>query len=170
MLPDILEHDLRIVFCGTAVGEKSATLQMYYAGPGNRFWKVLIEVGLTPVRLEPKQYAELPKYGLGLTDLVKNASGPDSRIDFTASALEVLRSKVLKFQPGILCFNGKKAAKEFPGRSVHYGLQRERIQNTRLFVTPSTSGAANGYWDVEWWFELVKSLPQDHLDDSDSSA
>jgi TDG/mug DNA glycosylase family protein len=52
-VPDYLDHGLRIVFCGTAVGTASAARGHYYAGPGNEFWPFLFEAGLTPVRLGP---------------------------------------------------------------------------------------------------------------------
>jgi len=155
MLPDVLKNGLAIVFCGTAAGDTSARLQMYYAGPGNKFWRVLNEVGLTPTILAPREYADLPKYGIGLTDLMKQASGMDNQIDFKNKGSEPLREKIIKSEPKILCFNGKRAAQEFLSRSVDYGIQSEQIGTTRLFVAPSTSGAANGFWDVKWWFELT---------------
>lgn len=65
MLPKVLEKDLRIVFCGTAAGKRSAELQMYYAGQGNKFWRVLEEVDLTPELLSPHQYTNLPQYRIG---------------------------------------------------------------------------------------------------------
>ena len=43
-LPDILQPNLKVVFCGTAAGDASAKKRAYYAGPGNRFWKTLHEV------------------------------------------------------------------------------------------------------------------------------
>jgi len=154
MLPDVLKNNLNIVFCGTAAGDRSAKLQMYYAGPGNKFWKVLNEVGLTPRTLAPREYAELTKYRIGLTDLVKQATGMDNQIDFKNKGSEVLRDKIIKFEPKILCFNGKRAAQEFLSRSVSYGLQSEKIEGTELFVAPSTSGAANGFWNIDWWHKL----------------
>jgi hypothetical protein len=78
VLPDILEPGLRIVFCGTAAGARSAELGQPYAGPGNKFWRVLEEVCLTPTRLTPAEFRDLPRYGIGLTDLAKFASGSDS--------------------------------------------------------------------------------------------
>jgi len=161
MLPDVLQNNLRIVFCGTAAGDTSARLQMYYAGPGNKFWKILYEVGLTPRVLAPSEYAELPQYGLGLTDLVKDASGMDNDIDFTNKGTDTLRDKIIRFQPRVLCFNGKRAAQEFLARSVGYGIQPEEIGATQLFVAPSTSGAANGFWDIKWWKELAKLVHRD---------
>ena len=66
-----------------------------------------------------------------------------------------------ELQPGILCFNGKRAAREYLGAAaVEYGLQPQKIGATRLFVAPSTSAAANGSWNPEWWralAELVRS-------------
>lgn len=48
MLPDLLINDLKIVFCGTAVGNKSFLRRAYYAGSGNKFYKILYRIGLTP--------------------------------------------------------------------------------------------------------------------------
>jgi hypothetical protein len=79
MLPDYLEPDLRLVLVGTAVGEQSATRGHYYAGPGNSFWKFLHEAALTPTRLEPLDDATLPRYGIGLTDLVKSIAQSHDR-------------------------------------------------------------------------------------------
>lgn len=166
MLPDVLRNNLKIVFCGTAAGDRSARLQMYYAGPGNKFWKVLHEVGLTPRVLAPSEYVDLPQYSLGLTDLVKDASGVDDSIDFTNEGTETLRDKIIRLQPRVLCFNGKRAAQEFLSRSVSYGVQPEQIGTTRIFVAPSTSGAANGFWNIEWWRELAKLVHRDGLSGS----
>ena len=59
MLPDLLAPDLKVVFCGTAAGRKSADLGHYYAGRGNKFWKTLFTIGLTPNLLLPSQFSEL---------------------------------------------------------------------------------------------------------------
>ena len=59
MLNDVLTPGLKLVVCGTAAGEVSAVCGDYYAGPGNKFWSVLFEIGLTPRRLAPREYKEL---------------------------------------------------------------------------------------------------------------
>jgi Uracil DNA glycosylase superfamily len=79
MLPDYLQPDLRLVLVGTAVGVKSAARGHYYAGPGNDFWAFLYEAGLTPTRLTPNDDASLPRYGIGLTDLVKSIAQSHDR-------------------------------------------------------------------------------------------
>jgi TDG/mug DNA glycosylase family protein len=156
MLTDCLKPNLKIVFCGTAAGTKSAEIKQYYAGPGNKFWKTLYDVGLTPRQLAPSEYTLLTSFGIGLTDLVKGQAGMDKNIDFGNTDYDEFTQKILAFQPGILCFNGKKSAKECLSRkSPHFGFQPESIGITRLFVAPSTSGAANGYWDQSIWQSLA---------------
>lgn len=153
----MLTHGLKIVFCGTAASETSAARGEYYAGPGNKFWPVLAEIGLTPRRFSPSEYRDLLKYGIGLTDVVKGQSGGDAQIDFKQSNPETVKQKIHQFSPSILAFNGKKAAQIFlDERRVEFGLQAQKVGTTRLYVAPSTSGAANGYWDLESWRELAK--------------
>ncbi len=68
-----------------------------------------------------------------------------------------MKQKIEHFSPAVLAFNGKKAAQVFLGeRRVELGLQPEQVGETRLFVAPSTSGAANGYWKVDVWYELAE--------------
>src|SRR3954464_11234255 len=80
VLPDVLVPGLKLVFCGTAPSPTSAARGAYYAGPGNRFWDILAETGLTPRRLAPEEYGLLPQFGIGLTDIVKSQSGVDADI------------------------------------------------------------------------------------------
>jgi len=44
----------------------------------------------------------------------------------------------------------------FASPSVEYGPQKEKIGLTALFVLPSTSGAACGFWDPRFWFQLAE--------------
>ncbi len=158
VLPDVLDVNLRVVFCGTAVGRKSADLGLYYAGPGNRFWDVLFRVGLTPHRLAPQEFRILKNYGVGLTDLQKHESGPDDALHFADYDRDTLRDKVAQFAPSAVAFNGKTAAKEFYRcPRVEYGPQLESMWIARIpvFVLPSTSGAARGYWDEGYWSRLA---------------
>ena len=157
MLKDVLAPNLKIVFCGTAAGAVSAARNEYYAGPGNKFWAVIHEVGLTHRRMLPSEYKDLLKYRIGLTDVVKGQAGSDADIDFRRSELAALTQKIEKLSPGVIAFNGKKAAQVFLGkRQVKYGHQHEQVGTTRLFVAPSTSGAANGFWNVDLWKELAE--------------
>lgn len=159
VLPDVLRENLRIVFCGSAAGRRSAALGAYYAGPGNRFWPTLHAVGLTPRLLRPEEFALLPDFGLGLTDLCKTASGADQALPPAADDPAALRRKIARYRPAILAFVGKRPAAVTLGRRVDYGAQPERIgapgMTTALFVLPSPSGLARRYWDEEPWRALA---------------
>jgi Uracil DNA glycosylase superfamily len=76
-LPDQLQSHLRLVFVGTAASRRSTDLGHYYAGPGNRFWRTLHEVGITPRRYEPHEFPTLLSLGIGFTDVCKLGSGMD---------------------------------------------------------------------------------------------
>ena len=76
----MLTDGLRVVFCGSALGDVSWERRAYYANPGNRFWQTLAEVGLTPRRLAAEEYPRLVDWGIGLTDLVKTDHGQDVQI------------------------------------------------------------------------------------------
>lgn len=152
VLPDVLAPGLLAVFCGSAVGTASARRGAYYAGPGNKFWPILHRLGLTDRRLDPQEYELLPRYGFGLTDIVKATHGADSSLRPSDFDAEGLRDRILRHAPAFLAFNGKKAAERYlRSWPVSYGEQPERIGDTRLVVLPSTSGAANGHWDESWW-------------------
>ena len=159
ILPDVLAPGLRVVFCGTAAGETAARVGAPYAGPGNRFWWVLHETGLTPRELAPLEFRELPQYGIGLTDVAKHAVGGDSTLraaDFDGAAVV---EKVERHRPVVLAFVGKRAAREVLRRNpVRYGEQDTIIGETRVWVLPSTSGAARGFWDVAPWRDLARAV------------
>jgi TDG/mug DNA glycosylase family protein len=161
VLPDVLEPGLRVVFCGTQAGRVSAQRGAYYAGPGNKFWKTLHEVGLTARRLDPTDFATLPRYGIGLTDVAKATSGPDSALQRAHFDIEGFMSKITAQAPAVVAFNGKRAAQAAlacAGERLAYGLQQGAIAGAAAFVLPSTSGAAAGFWSVEPWYELARYL------------
>lgn len=159
MLPDVLGQNLRLVVCGSAVGAASASAGAYYAGPQNQFWQTLAVVGLTPRQLGPAEYELLLSFGIGLTDLVKTQAGNDSDVRFGAPDRHRLTAAIERWQPRILCFNGKRAASEYLERQrVEIGFQDLQIGQTRLFVAPSTSGAARRSWSLSPWQELAQDV------------
>lgn len=157
ILPDVLEPGLRVVFCGTAPGAASARAGAYYAGPGNRFWVTLHEVGLTPELLAPVEFARLPEFGIGLTDISKTASGSDLEVGRRGFDPERLEAAIAAASPTHLAFNGKNAARGALGRAVDYGRQPERLGGASVWVLPSTSGAARRYWDIGPWRDLARA-------------
>ena len=59
ILPDVLIPNLKLVICGSAVSTQSSQVGSYYAGQGNKFWKILHETGLTPRQLAEQRAALL---------------------------------------------------------------------------------------------------------------
>jgi double-stranded uracil-DNA glycosylase len=158
VLPDVLAPGLRVVFCGTAPGTASARAGAYYAGPGNRFWLTLHEVGLTPVLLAPAEFTRLPEFGIGLTDISKSASGSDQEVRRQGFDPARLAATIAAASPAHLAFNGKNAARGALGRRVDYGRQSEQLGGASVWVLPSTSGAARGFWDIDPWRELAAAV------------
>lgn len=156
ILKDSLTPGMSVVFCGTAVGNRSALRRAYYAGTGNAFWKTLHEVGLTSNRLEPEQYRSAASFGVGFTDLAKNISGNDVVLRQEHFGRSALRRKIMKYQPRVVAFTSKRAAEEFLERPVEYGLAQEVVGSSLLFVLPSPSGAARRWWQVTQWHNLAK--------------
>lgn len=160
VLKDVLENNMKIVFCGSAVGKVSAEKQAYYAGPGNKFWVTLNDVCLTDELIEPKDYLKLKeKYHMGFTDILKKQSGNDNQVDFKDYSKIDFEENILKYSPLILAFTSKKSASiyfEKRTREIEYGLQKEKIGETYLFVLPSPSGAAVKWFNKKYWKELKK--------------
>jgi TDG/mug DNA glycosylase family protein len=155
ILPDVLSPNLRLVFCGSAAGRRSAEAGAYYAHPGNMFWRVLHEVGFTPHRLRPEEFPQLATLGIGLTDLGKFHFGNDVELPRDAFDVEALRTKIRLYRPGVLAFTSKHAARAWFGHAVDYGMQADSEGTTRLFVLPSPSGQARRSWDAAHWQTLA---------------
>lgn len=156
VLADLLYPDVKLVVCGTAAGHRSAQLGAYYAGRGNQFWQMLYRVGVTPRVLKPTEFMRLQDYGIGLTDLAKETSGPDAILAVSDFGAADLRVRIEQARPLILAFNGKRAGQVFLGSGVAYGYQPGcDIGRTRIYVAPSTSGAARGSWNERFWYDIM---------------
>ncbi|CAM5771305.1 mismatch-specific DNA-glycosylase [Bosea minatitlanensis] len=163
ILPDVLEPGLHVVFCGTQAGAASAARGAYYAGPGNKFWTIIHQVGLVPERFAPERFRELPRWGIGLTDVAKRSSGPDSNLRGDHFDVAGLRGRIAAHRPRLLAFNGKRAARAALGAAagpLAYGRQPGTFAGAGIFVLPSTSGAAAGYWSPEPWKELALAMTE----------
>ena len=160
-LPDQLRAGLRLVFVGTAASTRSAELGHYYAHPGNRFWPTLFEVGITPRRYAPHEFASLLTLGIGFTDLCKSGAGMDHQISVRSEDIAAFRAKMLRYRPRTIAFTSKKAASLFYGRpTTALALGRQpRLDNfPDVFVLPSPSGAASGHWSLRPWQELAEAV------------
>jgi double-stranded uracil-DNA glycosylase len=156
MLPDHLAQGLDILFCGTAAGRTSAAVGHYYARPGNRFWSLLHQTGLTPYRLQPTEDHSLPAMGLGLTDLAKGVAGMDKDIPLAAYVPQRLAGVIAQWQPRAVAFTSLNAARLALGdkRAVSGRLADvSQWPGVALWALSSPSGA-NGHFSAVAWHDL----------------
>jgi TDG/mug DNA glycosylase family protein len=144
-LPAYLRPGLELVFCGCNPGLYSAAAGHYFARPGNAFWPLLAETGITPRRFRPDEDATLLALGIGLTDAVLRATagvGDVPAAEWSAAAPR-LAEELRAVRPAAVCFVGDRAYRAFSGRSrARWGRQPEMWEGIVIFVTPSTSGRA----------------------------
>lgn len=158
LVPDVLQPGLTLVLVGTAPSRISARARAYYANPQNKFWSVLHAVGLTPRQLSPHEYARLPTWGIGLTDVAKRHSGVDAALPAEAWAPEELRLKLRTFAPQLVAFTSKRGASEVLGVStgrLPYGVQPESLEGAEVWVLPSTSPLGHTHFVLEPWQALA---------------
>lgn len=83
-----------------------------------------------------------------MTDLVKGKAGCDDVLEQDDFDVASFKEKMEKINPYVICFNGKLAAATYFGKkrtnSIGYGFQGT-LGSAKLFVAPSTPGAANRY-------------------------
>jgi TDG/mug DNA glycosylase family protein len=159
VLDDILAPELRVVVCGTAVGECAARRGDHYTARGEAFWPLLHDGGLTPTRLDPADGELLPAHGIGLVSLVRDADRRELGFDVPslAARLEPVRT-------AWVAFNGKVAAEAVARTLGHrrpsLGVQPWTFAGAEVFVLPSSSGAnRRADYDgrpsrLDWWREL----------------
>jgi TDG/mug DNA glycosylase family protein len=156
-VPDILDTDLRVVFCGINPGRVSAAAGAHFANPRNDFWRLLHVTGFTSRLYAPDEQYEALKEGIGLTNAAfrtTQGSGDLRRADFEGAAERLERiAHVLK--PRWIGFVGKEAYRGAFGERPELGVQARRLGDTRLFVLPSTSpaNAAVPWLERERWFQ-----------------
>jgi double-stranded uracil-DNA glycosylase len=150
---DLLAPGLDIVFVGFNPSLPAWRIGHYYANPGNQFYRLLHESGLTPRRLRPEEDADLLGHGIGATDLlagVPSARAADRPARDYRAAREALRLKLEGYAPRVVCFNGLGVFTHYFGEPPS-GLgprPDRRIGVSQVAVTPSSSGLANG-WAAE---------------------
>lgn len=146
---DILCEGLDVVFVGYNPSLPAWRTGHYYANPGNRFYRLLYESGLTPRQLLPSEDRSLPSFGIGATDLVHE---PSARADelpkekFRAAKPKLIE-KLSLHKPRAICCNGLGVYEYLFGeRPTRIGRVPEmRLGESLVFVTLSTSGLCNGH-------------------------
>jgi double-stranded uracil-DNA glycosylase len=157
-LPDQFRPDLRLVFVGTAASARSAATGHYYAHPGNRFWRTLHAIRLTPRLYQPHEFPALLDLGIGFTDLCKHGAGMDHVALKAGVDVEGFLAKMRRYRPRAIAFTSKKAASLFygvPTSRIAFGRQPPHEDFPDIFVLASPSGAASGAWTLQPWLDLA---------------
>lgn len=167
-LKDYLDFNLDILSIGLNPSTISVEHEYYFANPRNRFWKALNASGLLSEELVASKQAQeklFAEYKIGFTDVVKRHSsmGKDLRAGDYRKWAPVLKVEIEKYQPKICWFHGKVAMQNYliytasKNNSIDWGLQKFKIKDSIVFVTPNPS-PANAAFSLEvitdWYKEL----------------
>ena len=165
-LPDYLEDGLDLVLVGLNPSQYSADVGHYFANPRNRFWAAFNLSGLVDREFTPEDDAGLLRFGIGLTDVVKRPTpqGSGLKADDYRRWAPVLKEKLLRYQPRLVCFQGLMAYKAYLryGEGVRegprLGLQDLKIGDSQVFVVPNPSPANAKYSvdDLASWFKQLR--------------
>jgi len=169
-LPDHLRVGLDLLFVGLNPSQYSAEVGHYFANPRNRFWPAFNLSGLVDRTVGAEDDATLLDDGIGFTDVAKRPTPMGSGLragDFREWA-PVLKEKVLKFAPRLVCFHGLMAYKAYlqhgegVKESPQLGLQERTIGVSKVFVVPNPSPANAKYSlnDLADWYGRVREAAQ----------
>ena len=167
-LPDYLRTGLDIVFVGINPSAYSAKAGHYFANPRNRFWMALNRSGLVEGKLSAETDYTLPDQGIGFTDVVKRPTAQASQLtaDEYRRGAPVLKKKLERDAPVIVCFNGVTAYRQYlkygdgVDQQVELGVQQAAIGTSQVFVAPNPS-PANARYSLDalaGWYRQLASL------------
>ena len=151
-LRDRIGPNVRVLFVGINPGIRSAAVGHHFAGPSNRFWKLLSESGLVPEPLTWSDDGRLPQWGLGITNLVARATPGigDLHPSELLAGRRALVAKVGRYRPSIVALVGVTIYRAlFPelarGVAVPLGEASATLAGARVFVLPNPSGRNANY-------------------------
>ena len=159
-IADVLAPGLDVLFCGINPALYSAATGFNFARPGNRFWPALYRSGFTPRLLRPDEQAELPAYGLGITNLVDRATARADELGPAelAAGGRALAARVRANRPGWVAVLGLGAYRQaFGYRDARVGARPERLAGARVWVLPNPSGL-NAHFTLDRLAEEFRSL------------
>jgi TDG/mug DNA glycosylase family protein len=140
---DLIDYDLKVLFCGINPGIWSGATGFHFAKPGNRFWKVLHLAGFTDRQLHPSEENELLELGYGITSFVKRTTARADELtneEFVEGG-RLLVKKIEKYHPQNLAVLGIGAYRTaFNNPKARLGLQAEKIGGANVWLLPNPSG------------------------------
>ena len=140
---DLIDYNLKVLFCGINPGMWSGATRFHFAKPGNRFWKALHLAGFTDRVLHPSEEHELLENGYGITSFCKRttARADELTAEEYVEGGKALVKKIEKYKPRILAVLGIGAYRAaFNKPKAKLGLQTEKIGNAAVWLLPNPSG------------------------------
>lgn len=177
-LPDLLAPGMHLVFVGINPSLYAVRVGHYFARPTNRFWpafsasvlSVQVREELGVERLGAEMDRELPRYGIGFTDVVKIPSNTAAQIPPGAYREWTPRlvARLERMSPRLACFHGVTGYRPFlryglgiERKDVSLGAQPEVLGRTNLYVVPNPS-PANAHFTMaeqtEWYDRVAEYL------------
>ena len=159
-LPDIIDSNLKVVFCGINPSLYSAAVSHHFARPGNRFWKTLHAAGFTEKLMSPFEDRSLLNRGYGLTNIVPRATARADELSADELVLgqQELTAKMQQYQPKFLAVLGISAYRvAFDQPKAKMGLQPGAIADTAIWVLPNPSGL-NAHYQLDGLKRVYEEL------------
>ncbi len=159
---DLIDYDLKVLFCGINPGIWSGATGFHFAKPGNRFWKVLHLAGFTDRILHPSEEDELLELGYGITSFVKRTTARADELsqEEFINGGKLLVRKIEKYRPQNLAVFGIGAYRTaFQKPKAKLGLQEEKIADTNVWLLPNPSGL-NAHYQADDLAKLFSKVLQ----------
>ncbi|MBS1271667.1 MAG: G/U mismatch-specific DNA glycosylase [Candidatus Marinimicrobia bacterium] len=166
LLPDIIDTRMNLLFVSPAPLRSWVESGHYHDGDGDRFYRLLYEVGLTTEENAPSADTTLLNHGIGLTTLSKTKPVNDLEelepVDFSIGRLIRI---AFEFRPQIICCEGKQVFQDFFDRHGDFGFQKELIADARVFIAPASTDEQVAYENLlAYYRQLKKGLSQPQED------
>lgn len=158
-VPDVIAPGIRVLFVGINPGLYSGAVGHHFARPGNRFWKALHGAGFTDRVLSAFEERELLATGVGITNLVNQATAMAHELepDQLRRGAVRLRAKVGRYRPRFVAFLGLTAYRTAFGRAgATVGPQVEAVAGAQAWLLPNPSGL-NAHYQVP---DLVRAFAE----------
>jgi double-stranded uracil-DNA glycosylase len=148
-LPDLISHQVRLLFVGINPGLRSVAVQAHFAPRGNRFYPALFRAGITDRVIDAsagfvvadREY--LLHRGIGITSLVERAtaSAAELTVGELVKGTQKLSKVVAEFSPKVVAVLGITAYRAaFNDPAAKLGKQRSPYPASELWVVPNPSG------------------------------
>lgn len=164
-LLDRIRPGIRVLFVGINPGLRSAQVGHHFAGPSNRFWKLLYESQMVTEPLTYKEDLRLPEWGLGLTNIISRPScGSDtlSAEEYRAGVAALAR-KIRRYRPSVVALLGItiyrtlfECKQVLPAR-LDLGPTTSQIAGAPIFLLPNPSGR-NAHYSYAEMLEEFRAL------------